>query len=112
MADRCNRFSGIEESLREGNCVPKRVRVDNAARQQQRVEIFRLGSIEPHIDRQLYAPVRENPRPYAMTFGRYVWVVPPASSRASRGSVSSTCSKPSVTRMATLSPLRVSFAMI
>src|ERR1700722_3797000 len=74
MADRCNRFSGIEERLREDNRVwlnAKRVRVDNATRQQQRVEIFRLGLIEIHIDRQLYAPVREIPSPYAlMMFGR------------------------------------------
>src|ERR1700678_3936043 len=74
MADRCNWLSGIEERLREGNRVwvnAKRVRVDNATRQQQRVEIFRLGPVEIHIDRQLYAPVREIPRPYALMFGRY-----------------------------------------
>src|ERR1700722_12081490 len=74
MADRCNRFSGIEERLRKGNRIwlnAKRVRVDNAPRQQQRVEIFRLGLIELHIDRQLYAPVREIPRPYALMFGGY-----------------------------------------
>src|ERR1700722_17915504 len=73
MADLSNRFSGIEERLREGNRIwlnAKRVRVDNATRQQQRVEIFRLGLIEIHIDRQLYAPVREIPRPYALMFGR------------------------------------------
>jgi hypothetical protein len=49
-------FSGIEERLRKGNCIwlnAKRVRVDNAAWQQQRVEIFRLGLIELHINRQL-----------------------------------------------------------
>src|ERR1700684_1217163 len=74
MADRCDRFSGIEERLREGNRIwlnAKRVRIDYATRQQQRVEIFRLGLIEIHIDRQLYAPVRELPRPYALMFGRY-----------------------------------------
>ncbi len=73
MADRCNRFSGIEERLREGYRIrlnAKRVRVDYATRQQQRVEIFRLGLIEFHINRHFYAPVREIPRPYALMFGR------------------------------------------
>src|ERR1700730_1660143 len=53
--------------------------------------------------------------PYARSrwcSGDTILVVAPASSRALRGSVSSTCSKPSVTRMAALSPLRVSLAMI
>src|ERR1700730_10126855 len=74
MADRRNRFAGIEERLREGNRIrlnAKRVRVDDAARQQHRVEIFRLGLIDLHIDRQAYAPVLEIPGPYALMFGRY-----------------------------------------
>ena len=48
-----------------------RLEVDHAAWQQQRVEIVRLGLIELHINRQLNAPVREIPGPYAWMFGRY-----------------------------------------
>ena len=85
------------------------VGVDDATGQQDRVEVLGAGFGEGHIDRELVAPFRELPglhpgRPWATRAGSRRR---PASS-ALRGSVISTCSKPSVTRIATFMPLRVS----
>src|SRR5690606_41795054 len=64
VADRGDRFAGIEEGFCEGNrrrLDAKRVGIDDATRQQQRVEVFCFGLIEGNVHRERVAPLRELP---------------------------------------------------
>jgi hypothetical protein len=64
MADRRHRLDGVEQRAHECDRLrqhPQRVGTHDAARQQQRVEVLRAGSIQGHVDRDLVAPVGEVP---------------------------------------------------
>jgi hypothetical protein len=74
VADRRHRLAGIEECFGERDGLglhPQRIGIEDTARQQQRVEILRLGLVERQIDRQLLAPIGEVPAANAVTLRRY-----------------------------------------
>jgi hypothetical protein len=102
------RLAGVEESLRKRDRFrlhPKRVGVHDAARQEERVELLRLGFVEGDVDRELVSPVREVPSADVLIPGR-------DDARLGAGLVEHLarfviCS----IRIATFSPFRVSFAI-
>ena len=87
---------------------PQRVGVDDTAGQEQRVEVPRPGAVERDVDRVLVAPLGELPGSDAVpSWVRRCWSPRRPASSAFLGSVISTCSKPSVTRIATFMPSRL-----
>ena len=58
-------FAGVEECLRERHGLglnPQRIKVDEAARQEQSIEFLRFGLIERNVDPELVTPFSEFPR--------------------------------------------------
>jgi len=115
MADRSHRLAGVKECLCECDRLrldSERIWVDDAARQVQRVEILRFASsrvTSTGISSSQF--VKFQLRTLEL-LGDTMNVTAPASLRASRGRVSSTFSKPSVTSIATFSLLRMSRAIV
>jgi hypothetical protein len=61
MADRRHRFPCIEEGLCECDSLglhPQFVRVDDAAGQQQRVEVVWTGSVERYVHWKVVTPIQ------------------------------------------------------
>src|SRR3954471_3181013 len=74
MTDRSDRLAGIEKGLNEAYGLiihAEGIGIDHAARQQQRVEVFRACAVERHINRKVLAPIREVPAAHPIALGRY-----------------------------------------
>src|SRR5262249_1887578 len=73
MADRRHRLTGVEERLHKLDRLPPHpefIGIDDAARQQDGVEIASLCLFEFQVDRKLIAPVLEVPTTNKFAFGR------------------------------------------
>ena len=83
------------------------VRIHHAPRQQQGIELLSVRRVQRNVYRNFISPLLTVPSFNFLPCGRDTFVVAPASSSAFRGSISSDCSKPSVTQNRDLLALQI-----
>ena len=108
-ADCRHRLAGVEERFRERHGLglnPQRIEVDKAARQQKSIEVLRFGLIERNVDPELVTPFSKFPRADAFGLRRDDLGLRAGFVERLPRPFELDLSKPSVTRIATLSPFQ------